>query len=223
MSKYINTSVLLVCLLALVGCSHAPVSHTPAMAIIEKTDAVTAADGTDTNSTQVDDTDPEILAQYQRALTLMADEKFTSAEKILQKIILENPDLAGPYVNLGIIYQKTDKDTEAEQALKQAIEHNPENIIAHNQLGILYRKSGRFDEARQMYDKALEIDPQYATAHLNLGILYDLYLNRPQMALSHYQRYLELNNADDKQVELWIADIKNRADQSPAQTGGEQP
>ena len=223
MMKYVNELILVVALILLAGCSHAPVSHTPAATIDENTTAATAADGTDLNTANADRTDPEILKQYQRTLSLMADEKFTAAENILQNIITEDPNLAGPYVNLGIIYQKTARDAEAEHAFEQAIEHHPENIIARNQLGILYRKAGRFDEARKMYEKALETDPQYATAHLNLGILYDLYLNQPQQALAHYQRYLELNNAEDKQVELWIADIKNRVDQSPAQTGGEQP
>jgi tetratricopeptide (TPR) repeat protein len=167
--------------------------------------------------------DPEILDQYQHALSLMADEKFSHAEKILQKIIDSHPELAGPYVNIGIIDLKTDKTSEAEHAFKQAIEHSPDNVIARNQLGILYRKSGRFDEALQMYNKALEIDPQYANAHLNLGILYDLYLNKPEMALTQYQRYLDLINEEDKQVELWIADIKNRIKQPPPQTAENQP
>jgi tetratricopeptide (TPR) repeat protein len=221
--KYVNESILMVALILLAGCSHAPVLHTPATTINENTTSATPKDGTDLNTVNADRADPEILKQYQRTLSLMADEKFTAAENILQNIIAEDPNLAGPYVNLGIIYQKTDKDTEAEHAFELAIEHNPDNVIARNQLGILYRKNGRFDDARKMYDMALKIDPQYATAHLNLGILYDLYLNQPQLALTHYQRYLQLNKAEDKQVELWVADLKNRGDQPTAQNAGGVP
>lgn len=224
MKRYINLPALLACLLLMVGCSHTPVAPiTTTRPATEGTETGPSSGDKDAVKTSVDIIDPEMLEQYKTALSLMADEKFSRAEKILQKIIDDHPELAGPYVNIGIIYQKTDKTSEAEDAFKQAIEDNPENVIARNQLGILYRKSGRFDEALQMYNKALEIDPQYANAHLNLGILYDLYLDKPEMALTQYQRYLELINEEDKQVELWIADIKNRIKQPPPQTAENQP
>jgi len=207
------------CLTALTACSHVLVSPKMPQTTITK-EPVTA---TDADMASVNEIDPVVLQQYQRALTLMAAEKFDRAEIALREIIITHPDLAGPYINLGMIYAQTDRTVDAEHAFEQAIECNPENAIVYNQQGILYRKTGRFDQAVQAYNKALEIDPDYTNAHLNLGILYDLYLNQPEMALIQYKQYQSLTPEEDKQVGLWIDEINLRINQSSEQTNTDQP
>jgi Flp pilus assembly protein TadD len=131
------------------------------------------------------------------------------------------PELSGPYLNLGIAYLRTDRTTEAEQAVRKALDLNPSNAQAYDLLGLIHREAGSFTAARQDYEQALKLDPLFADVHLNLAILLDLYLGQPQPALEHYERYQQLAGADDKQVALWIADLKKRLPAStPAEGSG---
>ncbi len=152
----------------------------------------------------------EVRSRYQAALALMQAGKDEEAAAILQQMTRDYPRLAGPYVNLGILYSRGGRSEEAEQALRKAIALRPDNAAAHNALGILYRELGRFDEALAAYQAALKADPRYAYAHLNLGILLDIYLQRPAEALPHYEAYQALQARPDKTVALWIVDLKRR-------------
>ena len=86
---------------------------------------------------------------------------------------------------------------------------DPDHPAALNQLGLLHRKNGNFLEAEATYLKAVTVSPDYALAHYNLGILYELYLQRLESALEHFEAYQALVG-EDKQVDKWIADLKRR-------------
>jgi hypothetical protein len=47
-------------------------------------------------------------------------------------------------------------------------------------------------------------------------------MSEPDKAVAHYQRYGELNPADAKQVEKWIADLKQRM-QKPTKSSKKEP
>jgi len=168
-----------------------------------------------TNAAETRTVPADVKKGYARALKLMKKERYDQAETLLLDISVKAPDLAGPYTNLGIIYARTDRGPEAEKAFLRAIEIKPDNPPTYNQLGILYRESGRFKEAQAAYEKALAINPDYAYAHLNLGITLELYLQLPQQALTHYETYQQLQKKEDKQVKLWIIDLKRRLGKQP--------
>jgi hypothetical protein len=46
-------------------------------------------------------------------------------------------------------------------------------------------------------------------AHYNLGVLNELYLQRLDVALQHFEAYQQIVGGD-KQVEKWIADLTRR-------------
>ena len=71
------------------------------------------------------------------------------------------------------------------------------------------RRDGNFLEAEAAYLKAVTVSPEYVLAHYNLGILNELYLQRLDVALQHFERYQQLVESD-KQVDKWIADLKRR-------------
>ncbi len=98
----------------------------------------------------------------------------------------------------------------AQKSLTELVAAQPEFAAAHNNLGIVYRQRGEFSKAEDAYKAALAADPDNLKAHLNLGILYDIYLQQPSLALDHYQRYQELVTESDKEVALWIAELKQR-------------
>ena len=85
----------------------------------------------------------------------------------------------------------------------------PNHPAALNQMGMLLRRNGKFLEAEAAYLKAVTVSPEYALAHYNLGVLNELYLQRLDMALQHFEAYQSIVG-EDKQVERWITDLTRR-------------
>jgi tetratricopeptide (TPR) repeat protein len=86
---------------------------------------------------------------------------------------------------------------------------DPAYAPALNQQGMLFRKTGNFFEAESAYLKAVTASPDYALAHYNLGVLNELYFQRLDTALQHFEQYQSIVG-EDKQVERWIADLRRR-------------
>lgn len=154
---------------------------------------------------------PELQTNYQYALSLMKSGQDRQAQAALERIARQEPRLAGPHVNLGILHMRAGRWEKAEAALQKAIELNPANAAAWNHLGIVLRHAGKFEEALAAYQKALSIRDDYAIAHLNIGILYDIYFQKLDEALEHYRRYQSLTGESDTQVAKWIVDLERRA------------
>jgi len=148
---------------------------------------------------------------FDRAVSMLKDQEYNEAIDLLKKIIDQSPGVTAPYIDIAIAYERIGKPEQAEEHLKTALGLLPDHPVACNEYGLLYRKSGRFDEARTIYEKAIARFPAYYPVHKNLGILCDLYLNDPECALDHYEIYSEAR-PDDKQVKLWIADLRARLD-----------
>ncbi len=149
-------------------------------------------------------------AKFAQAVEAMRTGDKASAERLLNELIQSYPELSGPYVNLGLLRFHDGKYSEAEEAFKKAVQLNPNSAVSYNHLGIISRGKGDFKEARGYYEKSLAISDDYAYAHLNMGILLDLYLGDLDLALKHYERYQALSTEPDKEVEKWIADLKQR-------------
>lgn len=154
---------------------------------------------------------PELQTRYQYALSLMKSGRDRQARAALERIAQQEPRLAGPHVNLGILHIRAGRWEKAEAALRKAIELNPANAPAWAHLGIVLRHQGKFDEALAAYQKALSSREDYALAHLNIGILYDIYFQKLDEALEHYRRYQALTGESDTQVAKWIVDLERRA------------
>jgi tetratricopeptide (TPR) repeat protein len=146
---------------------------------------------------------------YEQAAAAMAAGDFLDAELRFKEFLLRYPDYPGAYVNLAIIHANNNDSEATEAALDAALQLNPNNPEALNQLGMLLRRNGKFLEAEAAYLKAVTVRPDYALAHYNLGVLNELYLQRLDEALRHFETYQELVG-DDKQVEKWISDLKRR-------------
>lgn len=147
---------------------------------------------------------------FERAVALLREERLTQAEALLLAITDDQPELAGPWINLAHIYQHQQRDEDALLALEQAVLANPENCAARNELGVLLRRRGAFSDAEAHYLACLAHDPDFRPAHLNLGILYELYLGRLEDALAAYRRYQHLGGAPDRRVDVWVVDLERR-------------
>ena len=146
---------------------------------------------------------------YEQAVASMAAGDTIDAELRLQEFLLAYPDFPGAYVNLAIIFAGRGDDQAAENSLTDALILDPQHPVALNQLGMLQRRQGKFLQAEAAYLKAVTVNPDYALAHYNLGVLNDLYLQRLDAALQHYERYQEIAG-EDNMVSKWIVDLKRR-------------
>ncbi|MBI3899559.1 MAG: tetratricopeptide repeat protein [Gammaproteobacteria bacterium] len=174
-------------------------------------DVAAAAASPAPTSTKVEPvTHPESHQAFERAVAALQAGRMADAERELTALIAREPELSAPYANLGIVYARTGRAAQAVEAFGKAIRLNPERPAYYNELGIVHRNEGRFEEARKAYQQALQLDPNYAYAHLNLGILFDVYLQDPEKALPHYERYMALVPAEAATVRKWIADLNQR-------------
>ncbi len=146
---------------------------------------------------------------YEQAVASMAAGDTIDAELRFQEFLLAYPDFPGAYVNLAIIFAGRGDDQATENSLTDALILDPQHPVALNQLGMLQRRQGKFLQAEAAYLKAVTASPDYALAHYNLGVLNDLYLQRLDAALQHYERYQEIAG-EDNLVTMWIVDLKRR-------------
>ena len=153
---------------------------------------------------------PRAQTLYEQAVAAMAAGDHTDAELRFREFLLQYPDYPGVHVNLAIIHAEAGNDADAEAAIEAALGTDANHAPALNQLGMLRRRQGRFEEAEAAYLKAVTVAPDYALAHYNLGVLNELYLQRLEPALQHFEHYQSLAPADDDEVSRWIADLKRR-------------
>ncbi|MDH5617293.1 MAG: tetratricopeptide repeat protein [Gammaproteobacteria bacterium] len=151
----------------------------------------------------------EARTLFEQAAAVMAAGDFVDAELRFKEFVLLYPDYPGAHVNLAIIHAKNEDDDATRAAIDAALALNPGHPAALNQLGMLLRRNGNFLEAEAAYMKAVTVSPEYALAHYNLGVLNELYLQRLEEALRHFETYQQLVG-EDEQVERWIADLKRR-------------
>jgi len=153
---------------------------------------------------------PDNARAFEAAVAALQAGNSDKAEVLLLEITVSQPELAGPWVNLGQVYLAKNDVESARQAFERAIAANPANCEAHTQLGVMHRQIGDFATAEEHYQACLERVPGYADAYLNLGILYELYLGRLSDALAVYRQYQTVSNDPDQRVKGWVMDLQRR-------------
>lgn len=189
-------SHLLLVTVMLQGCASAPTGD----------DYVPTSDKPQTPAQPVKDAE----GKHRYVLSLMEQEDWHQAVQELELLTAARPELAGPWVNLGIAHTMLGDSDAAETAFRQALATDDHNAEAWNQLGMLQRRSGRLEEARASYNAGLQQGPDHANLHWNLAILHDRHLPDPALALAHYDRYQQLTKDDDPQLAIWIAKLRQQ-------------
>ena len=149
-------------------------------------------------------------ALFDRAVSLLQAGQPDAAEVLFLELTSDQPELAGPWVNLGHIYLAGGRQAEAEKMFLAALDANPHNCGALNQLGVMARRQGRFNEAEAYYLRCIDAQPLYPHAHLNLAILYELYMGRLGEALAAYNEYQVMLTEPDTRVSGWVMDLERR-------------
>ena len=153
--------------------------------------------------------DKAVREDFDAALALLREKKYSEAIKLLQKVIQKSQNSA-PYINIALAYEMTGEMGLAEDNLKRALAINPDHPATMNEYALLYRRTGRFAEARKLYESLLVKHPSFMPARKNLGVLCELYLNDLRCALDQYEAY---NRAlpGDEEVKLWIIGLKQKS------------
>jgi len=156
---------------------------------------------------------PRSAELFSESLGALARSDYIRAETLLVQITKLQPELSGPWLNLGQVYLAGDRTDSARLAFERAIEANPTNCAAFNQLGVLARREGRLNEAESSYLACIDRDPTFPQVYLNLGILYEVYLGKLPQALQAYREYQDLQTSagvEDNRVKGWVIDLERR-------------
>ena len=148
-----------------------------------------------------------VIDDYKKAIVYMQDKDWQSAEKIFDRIIIEQPQLSGSYVNRALISKERQQYPLAHEFIDKAISVNELNPYAHHLKGQLSKLDGDFSQAERSYLKALSIWPDYTEVQLSMAVLLELYRGRLLDSFNYYQSFLKLQPADT-QVQRWFAGLK---------------
>jgi len=152
---------------------------------------------------------PAVQRDFDAARQALAAGRTAEAERGFVALTKSNPELAGPYANLGLIHRQAGKTADAVAALEKAVQLSPQRAELHNQLGITYRTAGDFAKAKASYEQSDHAGCRLRARGAQPRILYDLYLWDGVRALELYDRYLQLTPGGDPQVQRWISDLRN--------------
>ncbi len=84
----------------------------------------------------------------------------------------------------------------AAKEFAQELEVDPGNANAAYELGEIHRNVGEFDEAQKFFELAVQSHPDFEEAQLGLAAVL-MSLQKPDMALSHLQKAITLNAANE--------------------------
>jgi tetratricopeptide (TPR) repeat protein len=111
---------------------------------------------------------------------------------------------------LGILYRQQGKLDQAIREYDAAIKLDPRDAWAYHNLGVAHRLRGSWVEAERAYLRAIELRPEQMDSHYNLAVLYELFLNRPEEALTQYQAVLSHGGPDADLVAPWVKGLERR-------------
>ena len=104
------------------------------------------------------------LAQAQptmlRPNAVSPNHRYQEAEVVWQRILMQNPDSAQAYYNLGIAQANQSKWQAAIKSYEQAIAIDPNFVHAYCNLGQAQAQQEQYQAAAQSFRRALTLDPQ---------------------------------------------------------------
>src|ERR1700676_1523607 len=170
--------------------------------------------------------DPSELS-HQRGLgqTLMAEEKYSDALAVYQKLADLMPDDADIYLRIAQIYREMHQLDHAEESLLKARQYAPGSLEVMYNEAMLYQAQGRYDDAiRVLSDAITGVKGQSAvlpSRRRSLAILYQelgqLYKERQnyQAAVFTFNELGHLGDEEDHRARLLIMDAYRSAKDLP--------
>ena len=127
---------------------------------------------------------------YERGVELGREGRLPEAARMFREVLLERPNDARVYYNLGNIYQRMDELRRAMYQYQTAVEIDPRYVAAFNNLGVVQEALGYSDRALESYVHAIALGG-YDQAHYNLAVLYEK-LGDVENAIKEFETYVSL-------------------------------
>jgi tetratricopeptide (TPR) repeat protein len=163
------------------------------------------------------DLDPSELS-HQRGLgqTLLAEEKYSEALKVYQKLSDLMPDDSDVYLRIAQIYRELHQLDKAEENLVKARQYAPGSLEVMYNEGMLYESQGRYEDAIHVLSDAVTGIKAQATTlpsrRRSLAILYQqlgqLYRETQnyQAAIYTFEELGHLGDEEDRRARMMIMD-----------------
>ena len=183
---------------------------------------------------QAAELDPSEVS-HQRGLgqTLLAEEKYSEALKVYEKLADVMPDDSDVYLRIAQIYRELHRLDKAEENLVKARQYAPGSLEVMYNEAMLYQAQGRFEDAiRVLSDAVTGIKgqpPAASSRRRSLAILYQqlgqLYRDTQnyQAATYTFEELGHLGDEEDRRARMMIMDTYRAAKDLPKalQTGKE--
>lgn len=92
------------------------------------------------------------------------------AVNLLNGVLLDNPNHANAWCNLGVAYRKENFYKEAQTAWEKSLALSGDTVEVCSNMAALYADSGEPEQALQWCDRALKCDPDNKDAHWQRGL-----------------------------------------------------
>ena len=157
-----------------------------------------AAEAKQDEEEPVNDKEEDILTKADR---YAQSGDYNKAEKIYLRLITKDPQGAGLYNKLALVYLGKKAFSDAGHALEQALQLEPDNDTFYNNQGLLLYQQEQYDEAVEAYEKSIEINNKVASRFMNLGLVYQM-LKQYRRSADAYEKALILEPHNEEYKRL---------------------
>lgn len=138
---------------------------------------------------------PEAVKKLQQwkehAVRLFDCKNYSTSERVLMRILKEEPENFAMRRLLGCIYFKTGRQSQAQQLFVEMLQKRPQDAVARNNLGMILAKEHKYEAALRSLLEAEKLLPASGLIHANLAYLYRQ-INSPIEAQEHWNKSIEL-------------------------------
>jgi tetratricopeptide (TPR) repeat protein len=125
----------------------------------------------------------------------------------------QNPDDIEALKSIALLFMEAHDWDRAAVFLNRVLGKDPENLSARYHLGVVHFQREDYPAAERAFLDVLELDSTSHLAHYNLGVLYRYFLEKPEQALPHFQKVIEIAPEDQHLAELVRRELE--ADHGP--------
>jgi tetratricopeptide (TPR) repeat protein len=154
------------------------------------TGRISEAISTAQKATKLDPTSANAYAELTRALAWAG--QTTPAINAGEKGISLDPQNATVQALLAEAYLRAGRSNDAQQAVDKALELDDSNPETHRAAGWIAILAGRKDEGVGEWNRVIELAPDIFMNHYELGLVYAEHLNDPGMAVSSFDKAIQL-------------------------------